>query len=685
MAKNISVILSLKDRFTKPIKQATASTKDIDKRIKQSTKSIERFGKQANNTFKSVTKNSLKTVVALSGIGGVLSVAGLKSYASESIELAKAQIEAETKLEAVLQNVKSIQAQGSEYYKQAAQELKGVASGIQNVGVIGDEVTLAGMQQLATFQLSNKEIATLSEGMTDLLAQQKGLNASQSDAVTIANMIGKAMDGNAGALSRVGISFTDAQKKAIETGNSLQRAATIAEVLKQNVGGVNAALAETDQGKIQQMQNAYGDMREEIGKKLLPQQAKLANWFFKQIPAIQDKVLGFIDKVTAKVEALAIYLKSIWPKIQPSLLHIKDGAAFAFKAIGMAVKLAIDHLDTLLPVLAGVVAGFVAFNAISKTVAIITAVTTAVKGLTIGLAALKAAMIKHPIAAVAIAIGALVAVFLIAYNKSETFRNAVNNLWVKFKEFAAGIKSAVAPALQSLANYFRSDIIPVLQNIMTLFKMLWDNVLAPLGRLIVSEFLSSWQSALPKIKAAISVTFGFITNIIKSVVNILKGLTDFLIGIFTQDWSKAWEGIKGITSTIWGGITGVISGAIDKICGGIGKVKDKIMELLGLNGSTVAVKAQVKQKVSLPQHATGSSYFAGGLTHINEGGRGEVVNLPNGSQIVPHDISKQAVKSGGVNITIPITIQGNMIGNEQYASYMGSIIMPKIIAALNNS
>ena len=87
----------------------------MEQRVKQSTKSIERFGKQANNTFKGIVKSSLKTITALSGIGGALSIAGLKSYASESIDLAKAQIEAETKLEAVLQNVKSIQSQGPEY------------------------------------------------------------------------------------------------------------------------------------------------------------------------------------------------------------------------------------------------------------------------------------------------------------------------------------------------------------------------------------------------------------------------------------------------------------------------------------------------------------------------------------------------------------------------------------------
>ena len=53
------------------------------------------------------------------------------------------------------------------------------------IGVVGDEVTLAGMQQLATFQLNGEQIKMLSGGMLDLLVQQKGMNATQQDAVGI--------------------------------------------------------------------------------------------------------------------------------------------------------------------------------------------------------------------------------------------------------------------------------------------------------------------------------------------------------------------------------------------------------------------------------------------------------------------------------------------------------------------
>lgn len=69
------------------------------------------------------------------------------------------------------------------------------------------------------------------------------MNATQQDAVGIANMIGKAMTGQVTAMSRVGITMTEAEQEIIKNGDAMTKAATIAKVLQNNVGGVNAALA----------------------------------------------------------------------------------------------------------------------------------------------------------------------------------------------------------------------------------------------------------------------------------------------------------------------------------------------------------------------------------------------------------------------------------------------------------
>lgn len=287
--------------------------------------------KGSTNTATNAIGASLKSVVktAVKVYATLKAVAQLKQFAMDCVTAAKAQLEVETKLETVLKNVQSIQIRGPNAAEQAAKKLKTVASNLQNIGVIGDEVTLAGMQQLATFQLSDKEISKLSRGMLDLLAQQKGLNASQNDAVTIGNMIGKAMSGNAGALSKVGISFSESQKKAIQTGDATLRAATIAEVLQQNVGGVNEALAKTDQGKIQQASNVLGDMKETLGMYILPILAKIAN---RSMPYI---IKGF-DGITEKLD-----------KIAPIAGNIIDSSfGMAEKAIPIVTK----YINAMVPV-----------------------------------------------------------------------------------------------------------------------------------------------------------------------------------------------------------------------------------------------------------------------------------------------------------------------------------------------
>lgn len=135
----------------------------------------------------------------------------------------------------------------------------------QDLGVIGDEVQLSGAQELATYLEKKSTLETLIPVMNDMLAQQYGLNATQESAAQIATMLGKVMDGQTEALSRYGYSFTDAQKQILEFGTEEQRAAVLAEVVGQSVGGMNASLAQTDAGKAKQAANNIGDLKEQVG------------------------------------------------------------------------------------------------------------------------------------------------------------------------------------------------------------------------------------------------------------------------------------------------------------------------------------------------------------------------------------------------------------------------------------
>ena len=145
------------------------------------------------------------------------------------------------------------------------QSIKDLASAQQELGVIGDEVQLSGAQQIATFLNEKESLETLLPAMNNLLAQQKGLNATTQDAVTVGNLMGKVMQGQTSALTRVGITFSEAEENVLKFGTEQERAAMLAQVITNNVGNMNAELAKTESGKQQQLANALGDIKEQIG------------------------------------------------------------------------------------------------------------------------------------------------------------------------------------------------------------------------------------------------------------------------------------------------------------------------------------------------------------------------------------------------------------------------------------
>ncbi|MCD8265561.1 MAG: hypothetical protein LUC33_00250 [Prevotellaceae bacterium] len=165
---------------------------------------------------------------------------------------------AETKLATVMTN--RMKATDSEI-----QSIKDLAAAQQSLGVIGDEVQLSGAQQMATFLCTTDSIKTLLPAMNDLIAQQDGLNATTGDAETIAKAMGKAMEGSTTSLERMGITFTDAQKSVMQYGDESERAAMLCSVIEQNVGGMNAQLAQTDSGRQAQLANQLSDIKEKVG------------------------------------------------------------------------------------------------------------------------------------------------------------------------------------------------------------------------------------------------------------------------------------------------------------------------------------------------------------------------------------------------------------------------------------
>ena len=291
------------------------------------------------------------------------------------------------------------------------QSIKDLASAQQEIGVIGDEVQLSGAQQIATFLNEKASLETLIPAMNNLLAQQKGLNASTGDAVQVGNLMGKAMMGQVDALKRVGISFTEAEANVIKYGTEQERAAMLAQVIQNNVGDMNAELAATDSGKQQQLVNTLGDMKEQIG-------------------GLVNGALPFVTMAAQASQALA------------------------------AVSTLIAGIKTLTTTLYASTKAFIASTAatIKNKVATL-AVAAAQKVVTIATNAWKAAQVvlnmiltANPIGLIITAIGLLVTAVITAYNNCESFRKIVNGVWEAIKPLANAIMNGLAKAFEWLVE-----------------------------------------------------------------------------------------------------------------------------------------------------------------------------------------------------------------------------------------
>lgn len=235
------------------------------------------------------------------------------------------QIQAETQLQTVMRE--RMNATDSDI-----QAIKDLCSAQQQLGVIGDEVQLAGAQTLASFVSQRSTLETLIPVMNNVAAAQAGLNATSGNAVNAATLLGKAMAGNLTHLQRMGIYLSDGQKEIMTLGTESQRAAVLVEVLTKKYGEQNAELAKTPAGKLKQQANEIGDMAEKIGGWLQPVAP-----FVNQLAAVTIAASGFF-RLVAAIKGAVIALKSF---------HLVTKVCnLVLKATGISAQAAAIKTDT---------------------------------------------------------------------------------------------------------------------------------------------------------------------------------------------------------------------------------------------------------------------------------------------------------------------------------------------------
>lgn len=252
---------------------------------------------------------------------------------------------------------------------------------------------------------------------------------------------------------------------------------------------------------------------------------------------------------------------------------------------------------------------------------------------TVAQTGLNAALRANPVGFVITVLEALIAVGVLVYKNWDWLKAGAQSLWNKFKDVSIRIGTAFSGAFNKVKNAAKTALEWVAS------KLSW---------------LNDKIESIP---------------ILGSLYKGAKGVLGDAI-----EWvDNATTGNRSGTST---GTTQTKTSS--KTTTTAGPVKTTT------STTTTIPKPTPSSLLSLPGlgKATGTPYWRGGLTRVNERG-GEIMNLPSGTQIIPHDVSVKA--AGGRSVTVNVTIQGNVIGNREYTEQVGEYVGRKVLAALGNT
>lgn len=637
MAKSINVLLSLKDRFTAPMRQVGNTTKDTERKLTAMRNRLNNFGTGINNKFLGIAGSIGKMGLAMTGLGAFAGVGAIVEYGKKALDVAKAAELSQTVLRNSIANNNSLYDKSAASIDAAQKQLNDYAAQWGKVGVISAGTIRAGYTELNKWNVPVDKVNDLSEALTNLVAGKFGINATAEDAQLASQAIGRAFNGDVAGLTKMKIPLTEAQKLIIKNGTEAERLATINEVVNGTFSKQNEILANTPDGQLKRMKNQQAALMATIGKGLLPMQKAFIDMASTIMPIIAPVIQDIFGLFSGAFTWIAEVINENKDSIQEGLSSAMNEVKFVISSLGKVIRWCVDNLGFLVPVLKAVAGGFVAFNGISKIMPLIKGIAGGLMSVIKVVRVIVAVMAANPIL---IAIMAVVAgIYLLVTH------------WEEIKEVAIEVWTAVSEFISET----------------------WDGIVSA-----VTGFIDRVSALISDLYESIITT---LRPILDDVTQIFNGITDFLTGVFTGNWDLAFSGLVQIFTGYFDIIRNVAEGVLNWVQDKLQWAADAIQ---GIRDTGSAIINGTVGKLVGDGNATGTEYWQGGLTYVNENQRGEIINLPNGSQVIPHDESMKQLANSNGGVTVNMTIQGNVIGNEAFMNECGKHITEKIMLAMNN-
>ena len=229
-------------------------------------------------------------------------------------------------------------------------------------------------------------------------------------------------------------------------------------------------------------------------------------------------------------------------------------------------------------------------------------------------------------------------------------RDSIKEIWENlYNNVLKPIWDAIVSAIDYLwDNHLKAlveEVVSFASKVGECVMTVWNNFLAPIVNWLVEKFGPIIKKVLESIMSVTNTSFGMLIDVVSGILKALGGLLDFITGVFSGDWEKAWTGIKDFFKGIWDAIWGIIKGtvnliidAINMLWKGIYKVVKGIVDAIGgiagalgdLFGQDWHFSMPAKPP-TIPKLAKGGIIDQPTLAMVGERGKEAVVPLENTS------------------------------------------------------